>query len=42
MFSTRYPSPSEVVAHALRVHSLCGFAIVHLIRELVRTVGARR
>lgn len=42
MFSTRYPSPSEVVAYAFRVHRLCGAAIVLLVREFVRSIGLRR
>jgi hypothetical protein len=42
MFSTRYPSPSQVQAYAVRAHRLRGAALVYMIRELVRAARLRR
>lgn len=36
MFSTRYPSPSQVQAYAVRAHRLRGEAVAGLIKELAR------
>ena len=42
MFSTRYPSPSQVLKYAVRAHRLRGAAVVSLIREVMRAVKLGR
>jgi hypothetical protein len=36
MFSTRYPSPSQLQAYAVRAHRLRGAAVAGLIKDLTR------
>lgn len=38
MFTTRYPSPSQIQTYAVRAHRLRGAAVVSLIRGLARAV----
>jgi hypothetical protein len=42
MFSTRYPSPSQVRAYAVRAHRLRGAAVAGLIKDLARWISASR
>ena len=42
MFTTRFPSPPEVLACAIRAHRLRGAAVVSLIRELLSAARLRR
>jgi len=39
MFSTAYPSISEVHAHAVRAHRIRGAVVAGLIRDLARWVA---
>jgi hypothetical protein len=36
MFSTRYPSPTQVQAYAVRAHRLRGAAVAGLIKDVAR------
>ncbi len=36
MFSTRYPSPSQVQTYAVRAHRLRGAAVARLLKDLAR------
>ena len=40
MFSTRYPSPSQVQAYAVRAHRLRCAAVAGLIKDLARWISA--
>jgi hypothetical protein len=40
MFSSRYPSPSQVQAYAVRAHRLRGAAVASLIKDLARWIAA--
>ncbi len=42
MFTTRFPSPTEVLVYAVRAHRLRGVAVVYLIRELLSAARLRR
>jgi hypothetical protein len=42
MFSTRYPSPSQVQAYAVRAHRLRGAAVASLVQDLLSAVRLRR
>ena len=42
MFSTRYPSLSQVQAYAVRAHRLRGAAVAGLIKDLARWMSASR
>jgi len=39
MFSTRYPSPSQVQAYAVRAHRLRGAAVAGLIKNVARWIS---
>ena len=39
MFSTRYPSPSQVHAYAVRAHRLRGAVVAGLIKDLARWIS---
>jgi len=40
MFSTRYPSPSQVQAYAVRAHRLRGAVVAGLLKGLARWIAA--
>ena len=42
MFTTRYPSPSQILAYAVRAHRLRSVAVVAMIRKLARTAKLGR
>ena len=42
MFTTRYPSPSQIQAYAVRAHRLRSAAVVSLIRGLARAAKLGR
>jgi hypothetical protein len=42
MFTTRYPSPSQIQTYAVRAHRLRGAAVIAMIRELARAAKLGR
>ena len=42
MFTTRFPSPSQINAYAVRAHRLRGAAVIAMVRKLARAAKLGR